>query len=34
MIGNIEGRIAVTRRRGRRREQKLDDVRKNIGHWK
>jgi hypothetical protein len=32
--GKIDGRIAVTRRRGRRRKQILDDVRKKRGHRK
>jgi hypothetical protein len=29
----IEGRIEVTERRGRRREQLLDDFKKNRGYW-
>jgi hypothetical protein len=30
----IDGRIEVTRRRGRRRKQILDDIRKKTGYWK
>jgi len=32
--GKIEGRIAVTGRRVRRREQLLDDLKKRRGYWK
>jgi hypothetical protein len=32
--GKIEGRIDVTGRRGRRREQLLDDLKENRGYWK
>jgi len=32
--GNIEGRIEVTRRKGRRPKQLLDDLKRRIGYWK
>jgi hypothetical protein len=32
--GNLEGRIEVTVRRGRRRKQLLDDLKENRGYWK
>jgi hypothetical protein len=32
--GKIEARIELTRRRGRRRKQLLDDVKKRRGYWK
>jgi hypothetical protein len=32
--GKIEGRIDVTVRRGRRREQLLDDLKEKRGYWK
>ena len=32
--GKIEGKIDVTGRRGRRRKQILDDVKKTRGYWK
>jgi hypothetical protein len=31
--GEIEGRIEVTGRRGRRRKQMLDEVKKTSGYW-
>ena len=34
MEGNIQGRIAVTGRRGRRRQQVLDDFKEKKGCWK
>ena len=33
VAGNIEGRLEVMRRRGRRREQLLDDLKKRKGYW-
>jgi hypothetical protein len=32
--GKIEGRIDVTGRRGRRRQQLLDDLKEMRGYWK
>jgi hypothetical protein len=32
--GKIEGRIQVTKRRGRRRKQLLDDLNEKKGYWK
>jgi hypothetical protein len=32
--GKLEGRIVVTRRRGRRRKQLLDDLKEKRGYWK
>jgi hypothetical protein len=32
--GKIEGRIAVTGRRGRRRKQQLNDLKEKRGYWK
>jgi hypothetical protein len=32
--GNIEGRIEVTGRQGRRRKQLLDDLKEKLGYWK
>jgi len=32
--GKIEGRIAVTERRVRRRKQLLDDLKEKKGYWK
>jgi len=32
--GKIDGKIDVTGRRGRRREQLLDDLKKKSGYWK
>jgi hypothetical protein len=32
--GNLEGRIEMTRRRGRRRKQVLDDLKEKRGYWK
>jgi len=32
--GNIEGRIEVTGRRGRRSKQLLDDLEERRGYWK
>ena len=32
--GKIEGRIEVRDRRGRRREQLLDDFKGKLGYWK
>jgi hypothetical protein len=32
--GNLEGRIEMTRRRGRRRKQLLDDLKEKIRYWK
>jgi hypothetical protein len=31
---NIEGRVEVAGRRGRRRKKLLDDLKKNRGYWK
>jgi hypothetical protein len=31
--GKIEGRVKVTRRQGRRRTQKLDDLNEARGYW-
>jgi hypothetical protein len=32
--GNIEGRTEATGRRGKRREQLLDDLKETTGYWK
>jgi hypothetical protein len=32
--GNIEGRIRVMGRRGRRRKQLMLDLKEKVGHWK
>ena len=32
--GKVEGRIEVTRRRGRRRKQLVDDLKEKRGYWK
>jgi hypothetical protein len=32
--GKVEGRIEMTRRRGRRRKQLLDDLKENRRYWK
>jgi hypothetical protein len=32
--GKLEGRIEMTGRRGRRRKQLLDDLKKKRGYWK
>jgi hypothetical protein len=32
--GNLEGRIEMTRRRGRRRKQLLDDLKEKRRYWK
>jgi hypothetical protein len=32
--GNLEGRIEVTGRRGRRRKHLLDDLKETKGYWK
>ena len=32
--GSKEGKIKVTRRRGRRRKQLLDDLKEKTGYWK
>jgi hypothetical protein len=34
IVGRKEGRIEVTGRRGRRREQLLNDLKEMTGYWK